>query len=213
MYSPCIIFFCWTQKRILQYFSKRVKSVKGGGGNGSGDVFYSRNWAFYTATWQRECKCLLKTSFSNMRYLSCVHRPIFYACPHHTTKQVKRFEVKNIEIIKWQGQSPDLSPIENLWWQCYGYKTHYIYQTMKETGRRVDQAVWKTSDVLCCRCVDVIQSKGLYNSYEFLTALTLQNVSCNLLLCYTMVISSFDHCTFHKMKVFLMPWSFCQLCK
>ncbi len=47
-----------------------------------------------------------------MRYLSCVHRPIFYACPHHTTKQVKQFlEEKNIEIIKRQGQSPDLNPI------------------------------------------------------------------------------------------------------
>ncbi len=40
--------------------------------------------------------------------------------PCYTTKRVKQFlEAKNIEIMKWWAQSPDLIPIKIIWQQSY----------------------------------------------------------------------------------------------
>jgi transposase len=41
--------------------------------------------------------------------------------PWHTAKLVKRFlEGKSVKYVQWPLQSPDLSPIENLWAQVKG---------------------------------------------------------------------------------------------
>lgn len=70
--------------------------------------FCSRSWAFYTATWQGECKCFIRTSISNMRFLPCKNLPArnFYARQCSQCKTVKQFlEAKNFEIMKWPVQS------------------------------------------------------------------------------------------------------------
>ncbi len=97
--------------------------------------------------------------------------------------------------MKWPVQSPDLNLAENLWIVFDDKETHYSYQTMEET-RRVDQD--HTSTV----AADVLKSFKTETStlptIFFFTAVTLQNISCNLLSCYSGNFSNFDHCVLHK---------------
>ncbi len=89
--------------------------------HGLGDVLCSRSWAFYTATWQGECKSLSKTpSATCSSFPASISQSACYFharhCPCHTAKWIKQIlEAKNIEIMKWSAQSPDLNPIVNNW--------------------------------------------------------------------------------------------------
>ncbi len=95
--------------RVRQEVSERFRRKC----RGLRDVFCSRSWVSYIATWQSECKCL-----SEPPAATCRSFPVFITqsasnfhagqCPCHTAKRVKHFlEAENTEIMKWPGQSPD----------------------------------------------------------------------------------------------------------
>lgn len=127
-----------------------------------GDVFCSRSWASYTATWQSECKCLLEPSST-----TCAFFPTFItqSATNFHTRQCPLSHSKTGKAVSWSWKhcnnemtspeswsKPNRKPLENPLQQSYGQETHFSHWTMEETGRRVEKnhtrAVQETSDVL-----------------------------------------------------------------
>lgn len=94
--------------------------------------------------------------------------------PKHTSRKARTFfEKKNVHLLKWPAQSPDLNPIENLW------KDLKIAVASKRTSSKEDlwkaiQEAWNAIPVERCRklidslprrCDAVIKNKGHSTKY------------------------------------------------
>lgn len=94
--------------------------------------------------------------------------------PKHTAKVVTRwFEQRNVSVLPWPSQSPDLNPIENLWKdlknRVSGKKT-----TNKQALWKEIQEAWYATPVETCRklidsmprrCEAVLKNKGHATKY------------------------------------------------
>ncbi|KAL4500911.1 hypothetical protein ABPG72_020145 [Tetrahymena utriculariae] len=90
--------------------------------------------------------------------------------PKHRAKSTEKWlEENNINWIRdWPSYSPDLNPIENLWWQL---KSQIQYETLndKQQLRKAIKKFWKSVNPEQCqtlinswvkRCQQIIQQKG-----------------------------------------------------
>ncbi|KAG0418638.1 Transposable element Tcb1 transposase [Dictyocoela roeselum] len=70
--------------------------------------------------------------------------------PKHTSKLTKEyFEKKNINVISWPSQSPDMNPIETLWAIVKGKLTEFRARNLKELRDKIED-VWNSiSDETC----------------------------------------------------------------
>ena len=67
--------------------------------------------------------------------------------PKHTSKVVKQwFKDKNITIMGWPAQSPDLNPIENLWEIIDNKIEHANVKTSEELFEQINK-VWREIDM------------------------------------------------------------------
>lgn len=94
----------------------------------------------------------------------------------HTTQKVKNWLKDNhIEVLKWPAQSPDLNPIEHLWWELK--KRLAAYETepssIHELWERVERE-WEAIPAEVClnliesmprRVAAVLKAKGKYTKY------------------------------------------------
>jgi hypothetical protein len=97
--------------------------------------------------------------------------------PKHKSKRaMKWFEDNEIEVLDWPPQSPDLNPIENVWWELKRRRLN-SYETdpsgMIELWERV-QDVWNSIPPEIClgliesmpkRIEEVLKAKGGYTKY------------------------------------------------
>jgi hypothetical protein len=96
--------------------------------------------------------------------------------PKHTSRLASQwFRNNQIEVLEWPAQSPDLNPIEHLWW--YLKKKLNEYETepsgIHELWERV-QAEWDAIPAQVCidliesmprRVAEVLKSRGGYTKY------------------------------------------------
>lgn len=80
------------------------------------------------------------------------------SAPCHKAKKVTKFlEEKNIRVLKWPGNSPDLNPIENLWELL---KRNISRDLITNKRQLIEQLieVWHRSDEIKKNCMKCIQS-------------------------------------------------------
>jgi transposase len=96
--------------------------------------------------------------------------------PKHTSRLARQwFESKGVKVLEWPSQSPDLNPIEHLWYrlkrQLAAYKTEA--RSIDELWERV-QTEWEKIPVDACveliegmpkRIAAVVKAKGGYTKY------------------------------------------------
>ena len=96
--------------------------------------------------------------------------------PKHTSRLAQEwFQQSGIEVLDWPAQSPDLNPIEHLWFhlkqRLNGYETEAI--SMYEVWQRVEKG-WNAIPMEVClgliesmprRVAAVLKAKGGYTRY------------------------------------------------
>jgi transposase len=94
--------------------------------------------------------------------------------PKHTSKMTRAwFERKRITVLPWPSQSPDLNPIENLWYSLKNSiqkreltKKSELEAAMHECWRGIDTAyLHKLVESMPRRLQAVIDNKGLWTKY------------------------------------------------
>lgn len=80
------------------------------------------------------------------------------SAPCHTAKKVKAwFTKKNIRVLKWPGNSPDMNPIETLW-DLLKDEIHLVPITTKTALIQRLIEVWFHSEKIKQYCADLIKS-------------------------------------------------------
>uniref|UniRef100_A0A674C1X2 Tc1-like transposase DDE domain-containing protein n=1 Tax=Salmo trutta TaxID=8032 RepID=A0A674C1X2_SALTR len=91
--------------------------------------------------------------------------------PKHTAKAtLEWFKGKHIEVLEWPSQSPDLNPIENLW---YDLKIARQPRNLKDLEKVCMEEWAKIPAAVCAnlvknyrkRMISVIANKGFYTKY------------------------------------------------
>lgn len=95
--------------------------------------------------------------------------------PKHTSGLVKDwFAHKNIDVLRWVSQSPDLNPIENLWNHVKKEIAKRDKPSNKENLWEIVQEVWNSIPIEVCqklvdsmpnRCEEIIRNKGYTINY------------------------------------------------
>lgn len=94
--------------------------------------------------------------------------------PKHTSKVAKGwFDQNEISVMKWPAQSPDLNPIENLWFEVKRRINKRKIKNKQDLWKEVQQA-WKSIPIETCRtlissmprrCQSVIKNNGYTTKY------------------------------------------------
>lgn len=70
------------------------------------------------------------------------------SAPCHKARSVTEFlEQKNVKILQWPGNSPDMNPIENLWEMTKRELGNYLIANKEELISKLNQ-VWNQSEKL-----------------------------------------------------------------
>jgi transposase len=96
--------------------------------------------------------------------------------PKHTSRLATQwFENNGIEVLDWPAQSPDLNPIEHLWWHLKGKLAEYENEptSMHELWVRVEAEWGKIPKQMCLGLIEsmpkrvaaVLEAKGGYTKY------------------------------------------------
>ena len=97
--------------------------------------------------------------------------------PKYTSKLVKEWsETNQIKVMKWPAQSPDLNPIENLWYQAElslkqkgPFKNaDELYKAIETTWNEITQEkINKLVESMPRRCSLILKSKGYAINYWY----------------------------------------------
>lgn len=94
--------------------------------------------------------------------------------PKHTANDTMKWFKKNkIEIMKWPSQSPDINPIENMWFRFKSEIRKKKFNNIQDLKQNIEE-IWKSTPVSYCKALSdsmptrikqVIANKGKHTKY------------------------------------------------